>query len=127
MVEELDVDILVEMPFKALNDISVRPSFQQISIQSSNILYYGAEGPDTPQNHVRRTQSYVLRASPSSTFIWPGKYIDIQLPPQIHPDSILALEPRPDCVKSTRNWPHSNIVEAVAGHVRILNDTSCSP
>ena len=44
--------------------------------------------------------------------------------PQIYPDSILALEPRPDCARSARNWPHSNIVEAVAGHVRIPNDTT---
>ena len=124
VVEELDVDILAGTPFMALNDISVRPSLQQISIQGSHILYYGAEGPDPPENHVRRTQSHVLRASPSSTVIWPGEYIDIQLPPQIHPDSILALEPRPDCTRSTRNWPHPNIVEAVAGHVRILNDTT---
>ena len=81
-VEELDVDILAGTPFMALNDISVRPSLQQISIQDSHISYYGAEGPDPPQNHVRRTQSHVLRASPSSTVIWPGEYIDIQLPPQ---------------------------------------------
>ena len=108
----------------ALNDISVRPSLQQISIQDSHILYYGAEGPDPPQNHVRRSQSHVLRASPSSTVIWPGEYIDIQLALQVYPDSILALEPRPDCARSTRNWPHPNIVEAVAGHVRILNDTT---
>ena len=120
---KLDVDILAGTPFMALNDISVRPSLQQISIQGSHILYYGAEGPDPPQNHVRRTQSHV-RASPSSTVIWPGEYIDIQLPPQVHPDSILALEPHPDCARSTRNWPHPNIVEAVAGHVRILNDTT---
>ena len=87
-------------------------------------MYYGAEGPDPPQNHVRRTQSHVLRASPSSTVIWPGEYIDIQLPPQNHPDSILALAPHPDCTRSTRNWPHPNIVKAVAVHVRILNDTT---
>ena len=41
-----------------------------------------------------------------------------------HPDSLFALEPRPDCARSTRNWPHPNIVEAVAGHVRILNNTT---
>ena len=68
-VGELDVDILAGTPFMALNDFSVRPSLQQISIQGSYILYYGAEGPDPPQNHVRRTQSHVLRASPSSTVI----------------------------------------------------------
>ena len=90
----------------ALNDISVRPSLQQMSIQGSHILYYGAEGPDTP------------------TVIWPGEYVDIQLPPQIQPNFILALEPCPDCARSTRNWPHPNIVEAVAGHVCILNDTT---
>ena len=55
VVEELDVDILTGTPFMALNDISVKPSLQQISIQGSHILYYGAEGPDPPQNHVRRT------------------------------------------------------------------------
>ena len=107
-----------------LNDISVRPSLRQISIQSSHLLYYGTEGPDAQKNHVQRSQSNVLPTSPSSTVIWPGKYIDVQLPPQIHRDSILALEPPADCAGTACNWRHPNIVEAVAGHVHIPNDTT---
>jgi hypothetical protein len=39
------------------------------------------------------------------------------------PDSTLAVEPRPDCAKSVSDWPRPHILEAVAGRVRILNDT----
>ena len=104
VVDELDVDILAETPFMALTDISVRLSLQQISIQGFHILCYGAEGPDTLQTMygAPSPMSYVLHHHLQS---FGQESIYIQLPSQIHPDCILALEPRPDCVRSTRNWP----------------------
>ena len=55
--------------------------------------------------------------------IWPGEYLEISIPSTIDPDSTLAIEPLPDYSKSVRDWPHPHILEAVAGRVRIVNDT----
>ena len=95
----------------AINDISVRPSRHQISIQDSHVTYYGTDFTDTAHNRVRRTQSQVLRPpppSPASTVVWSGDYLELELPAQIEPDATLAIEPRPDC----------------SGKVRILNSTN---
>ena len=124
VVEELDVDILAGTPFMAINDVSVRPSRHQISIQDSLFTYSGADDLDTAHNRVRRTQSHVLRAPPASTVVWPGDYLELELPAHIEPDATLAIEPRPDCSKSVQGWPNPHIIEAVAGKVRILNTTS---
>ncbi len=100
VVEELDVDILAGTPFMPINDISFRPSRHQISIQDSHVTDNGTDFTDTAHNHVRRTQSQVLRAPPASTVVWPGDYLELELPAQIEPDATLAIEPRPVIVPS---------------------------
>ncbi len=90
VVEELDVDVLAGTPFMAINDISVRPSRHQISIQDSHVTYYGTDFTDTAHNRVRRTQSQVLRAPSASTVVWPGDYLELELPAQIEPDATRA-------------------------------------
>ena len=124
VVEELDVDILAGTPFMSVNDISVRPAKQQISIQGTHVSYYGDDAPEASPNHIRRTQARVLRAPPISTVVWPGDYLEVDLPPDIQPDATLAIEPRPDYSKRRRDWPTPHIVQAVAGQVRILNATN---
>ena len=124
VVEELDVDILAGTPFMAINDISVRPSRHQISIQDSHVTYSGTDFTDTAHNRVRRTQSQVLRAPPASTVVWPGDYSEFALPAQTEPDATLAIEPRPDCSKSVHGWPNPHIIDAVVDKVRILNSTN---
>ena len=123
VVNDLDVDILAGTPFMVTNDISIRPSKHQITIQDSNIIYYSPSSTPTHANHIRRTQAHILRAPSTTSVIWPGEYIDVPIPNEIEPDTTLAIEPRPDYTKHTQDWPHPQIVEAVAGHVRILNNT----
>jgi hypothetical protein len=106
------------------NDISIRPSEQQITIKGTDVTNYNTYLPNRKDQLVRRTQAHVLRAPPTPTVIWPGEYLEIPIPLEIDPDSTLAVEPRPDCAKSVTNWPRPHILEAVAGRVRILNDTS---
>lgn len=123
VVDDLDVDVLAGTPFMVINDISLRPSQQQITIKGSDVTYYGTTVPDPTENHVRRTQAQVLRAPSSPIVVWPGDYIELDIPNEVDPDTTLAIEPRPDYSKTARDWPRPHILEAVAGKVRILNDT----
>ena len=70
-MNDLAVDILAPIPFMAVNDISVRPARQQIMI--AHMLLTMALQTHDNQNHVRRTQAYVLKLETSSV-IWPGEY-----------------------------------------------------
>ena len=65
----------------------------------------------------------VLRAPSPSSVVWPGHFLELDLPDRIPPDSILAIEPRRDCSKSTGDRPPLSIVEAVARKIRIPNET----
>ena len=66
----------------AVNDISVRPSKEQVSIQGSHTTYYGADVPDSTHHRIRRTrtQDHALRAPLSSTVVWPCDYIEVDPP-----------------------------------------------
>ena len=121
VVKELDVDVLAGIPFLVANDISIRPAQHQVSIQGA-IVTYATNASQVAHNSIRRTQAQVLRA-PLSTVVWPGDYIEVQLPIDMEPNGVFSIEARPDCTKSPMLWPHPHITEAVAGHVRILNDT----
>ncbi|MCG8047829.1 MAG: retropepsin-like domain-containing protein, partial [Candidatus Thiodiazotropha endolucinida] len=54
VVNDLDIDILAGIPFMTTNDISLRPSKQQIIIGDSQIVRYGPSTQETPFNRVRR-------------------------------------------------------------------------
>ena len=123
VVDSLDVDILAGTPFMITNDISLRPSKQEVTIQGCENVYYGSRQPAGTIGSVRRTQTTVLRAPSSSTVIWPGQYLELDLPDHVDPDSILALEPRKDCSRSDCEWPSPHIVQAVARKIRIPNQT----
>ena len=45
VVYNLDVDLLGETPFMIINDVSIRPSKQQITTQGSHISYCGSPCP----------------------------------------------------------------------------------
>ena len=65
-----------------------------------------------------------MRAPAVSSVIWPGEYLEMSFRKGLEPDISLAFEPRPDYTKHNKNWPRPRILEAVAGRVRILNDTN---
>ena len=71
-------------------------------------------------------RAIVLRAPPTSTTIWPGDFVEANLPDDAPLDCDYALEPRsvaPSVRKLTASqlWPPPSIVSSVAGKIRIPN------
>ena len=105
------------------NDISVRPAKYQVCMQGSLVIeYQPSKGPSSQSHAVRGAQCYVMRSSSPTTILWPGEFIEVDVPPDLEQDSIIAIEPRID----TCAWPQPQIVEAVGHKVRIEN-TSDEP
>ena len=73
---------------------------------------------------LRRAQFLVLRAPPTSTVVWPGDSLELDLPYDIQANVAVAIEPRPSCAKTVLDWPTPHIVQAVAGQIRIMNTTN---
>ena len=86
------------------------------------IVSYGPSSPESSFNRVRRTQAVVLR-SPTFSLIWPGEFLEIDIPEDFGFDCTLSIEARPNCAVNTHNWPPPHITEAVNGKVRIINDS----
>ena len=104
------------------NDIAVRPAKNQIRIDET-VIHYGVENVNRSQYYkICRAHTYVLRALPVSTAVWPGEYIQLSIPSALD-DLVVAVEPRYDH-KSTghyQDWPQPAIVEAVGDKIRLLN------
>lgn len=124
VVNDLDVDVLAGIPFMTANDISVRPAKQQILIDECTVVHYGSVPSQSSYNRIRRTQAYVLRSTSAATVVWPGNYIELDLPSDLDPDCTVSVESHVDSPKSSDNWPSPTILEAVSGKIRILNNTS---
>ena len=129
VVDDLDVDVLAGTPFLIANDISVRPAKCQVRIQDSEVVHYEHKSDQTTASHaVRRGQCYTLRAPPSATVLWPGDYVELDVPPDLGDDCVLALQPRTDTpvpkhTNPSSIWPEPQIVEAVGAKVRLVNSS----
>ena len=129
VVDDLDVDVLAGTPFLIANDISVRPAKCQVRIQDSKVVHYEHKSDPTTASHaVHRAQCYTLRAPPSTTVLWPGDYVELDVPPDLGEDCVLALQPRTDTpvpkhTNPTSIWPEPQIVEAVGAKVRLVNSS----
>ena len=129
VVDDLDVDVLAGTPFLITNDISVRPAKCQVRIQDSEIIHYEHMSDQTTASlAVRRAQCYTLRAPSSTTVLWPGDYIELDVPPDLGEDCVLALQPHTDTpvpkhTKPTTTWPEPQILEAVGAKVRLVNSS----
>ena len=126
VVEDLDVDILAGTPFMTINDIAIRPAQRQVILCDGSVFTYGSV-PASQPNTVRRAT--VLRAPPSSTTIWPGEYLEIDLPPDLPPDSDYIVEPRLDAPSvrkctTAEIWPAPGVMASVAGKLRFPNLTT---
>ena len=118
VVENLDVDILGGVPFMEVNDITIRPSKQQVILANGTSIRYDPPSRNPPQ--VRLTTT-TLRA-PSTTTVWPGDYIELSSPFSSLTDSTIAFEPH--IQSPSENWPSPDIVETIDGVLRIPNNTS---
>ena len=125
VVEQLDVDILAGIPFMEINDITVRPAKHQVILGNGTTYAYGSCKDKTTQHTVRRT--HVIHAPSISSTVWPGEYIEVNLPDDmIGIDDDFAIEPRLSVNKTDRDhtmWPTPDIVTSVAGKIRIPNLT----
>ena len=123
VVDDLDV---AGTPFLIANDITVRPAKCQVRIQDSEIIHNEPTDETTTGSHaVRRAQIFTLRAPSSATVVWPGEYLELDIPPDLGDDRILALQPHTDTpiskhTKPAYIWPEPQILEAVGSKIRLV-------
>ena len=94
IIRNLDVYVLAGTPFNEANDIAVRPAKRQVILGDSSIYSYGSQHPAAVGTAACRT--LVFRSPPTPITIWPGEFIEVELPSDAPPDSEYALEPRID-------------------------------
>ena len=80
---------------------------------------------------MRHAQSFTLRAPSSATVVWLGEYLELDIPPDLGDDHILALQPRTDTplskhTKPPHIWPEPQIMEAVGSKIRLINTSNDS-
>ena len=85
VVDNLDVDVLAGTPFMITNDISLRPAKQQVTVQGHEISYYGVSKSSECTSSIRRTHAVVFRAPSPSSVVWPGQYLELDLPDYVDP------------------------------------------
>lgn len=124
IVANLDVDILAGIPFMFVNDISVRPAIQQISIGDHEPFKYGNHEPNNDSHAIRRTHSCTLRAPPIATTLWPGEFLEMCVPDVIDPDSNIAIQPHFNNSSHVNNWPSPCIVNTVDRVIRLVNESN---
>ena len=60
------------------NDISIRAAKRQVTIGDGTTYVYGSQAPAVTSTAARR--AVILRAPPTSTTIWPGDFVEVNLP-----------------------------------------------
>ena len=125
VVEDLDVEVLGGTPFMESNDITIRPAKREVILGDGTCYYYGSR--NNQSTDVSARYAFLLRAPPTSQTIWPGEYLEVELPDDAPPDCDYALEPRIDTpvVKNfNQTWPEPCIVSSVSRRIRIPNSLS---
>ena len=119
VVDDLDVNVLAGTPFLIANDITVRPAKCQIRIRDSEtIVYTSSEARNSQSDVVRRAHSYVLQSTSPASVVWPGEYLELDVPPDLGEDRAIAIEPH-----IPSSWPPPQILDTVGNKVRRINST----
>ena len=108
------------------NDISVRPTKHQVILGDGTIHNYGSQQPVSISPAARR--AIVLRSPPTFKTVWPGEFLEVELPGDAPPDSVYALElwmdaPSVRTLTASQLWPQPTMVSSVVGKIRIPNLT----
>ena len=124
VVEDFDVEMLAGAPFMEANDVAVRPAKREVLLGNGSTYTYGSQANPSPPTTVRR--AFVLRAPTPSKTVWPGEFLEVQLPDDAPPNSEYALEPRTDAprlrnLKPSQLWPQPGVVSSVVRAIRIPN------
>lgn len=89
-------------------------------IGDSHVIYYYTHDR-RQQHHIRRAHAYVQK-SPSTT-VWPGSHLELDVPEHIPAEGTVAVEPRIETRYAHNMWPNPEIIDVVAGKIRIVNNT----
>jgi len=127
VIEDLDVEVLAGTPFMEANDVAVRPARREVLLGDGSSYQYGSQPNNS--NSVTARYAFLLRAPPSTQTVWPGEFLELELPPDAPSDYQYAIEPRTDApvakqLAPTELWPQPCIVSSVARRIRIPNLTS---
>ena len=98
------------------NDVAVRPTKREVLLGNGSANTYGSKSSPSPLPTVRR--AFVLRAPTPSKTVWPGEFLEVQLPDDAPPDSEYALEPCTDApsshkLKPSQLWPQPSVARAI--------------
>ena len=120
----MDVEVLDGIPFTEANDIAVHPAKRLITLADSSSFAYGCYVDRSTQQAARH--AVVLHAPATSTTLWPGDYVELELPQGLPSDSLHALESRSDIpqvhlVTTSELWLPHGIISSVAGRIPIPN------
>ena len=124
VVENLDGEVLAGTPFMEANDIAVHPAKRLITLADGSSFTYGSSYDGSTQQAARRT--VILRDPTTSTTLWCGDYIELELPQDLPPHLLHALEPRSNIpqvhlVTTSELWSPPGIISSVAGRIQIPN------
>ena len=106
------------------NNVAVKPAKREVLLGNGSTYPCGSKAPTSPPTTVRRP--FVLRAPTPSKTVWPGEFLELQLPDDAPPDSEYALEPRTDApslrnLKPSQLWPQPGVVSSVVQAIRMPN------
>ena len=105
----------------------MRPANREVLLGNGSNYTYGSKAPPSPLPTIRR--AFVLRAPTPSKTVWPGEFLEVQLPEDDHPDSEFSLEPRTDApnlrnLKPSQLWLQLSVVSSVVQAIGIPNLSS---
>ena len=106
------------------NKVAVRPAKREVLLGNGSTYTYGSQAPPSPPTTVCRV--FVLRAPTPSKTVWPGEFLEVQLPDDAPPDSEYVLEPPTDApslrnLKPSQLWPQPCVVSSVVRAIHIPN------
>ena len=104
--EDLDVEVLSSSSFMEVNYVAVRPAKREVLPGNGFTHTYGCKAPLSSFPTVPR--AFVLRAPTPSKTVWPGEFLELQLPDDATSDFDYVLEPRTD-ISSLRNLKQSQL------------------
>ena len=116
VVQDLDVEVLAGTPFMEANEVAVRPTKREVLLGKGSTYTYGSQAPPSPLTTARR--AFVLHAPTPSKTVWPGEFLEVQLPDDAPPDSEYVLKPPTDApslrnLKPSQLWPQPSVVRAI--------------
>lgn len=121
VVTDLDSDFLAGMPFLSYNDVGVLPAKSEITIQEEQIVQYQSYSKLCPYPKITGAQSYVLRAPPRSTVVWPGDFLKVEVAGSLKDE--VTVDPRLEA-KDAHDWPAPDMLEVTGGRIRLINTSS---